>query len=99
MAERYKDPDMQEVIRRTIRAAMAEENVSYQALSSLLKDQGVAQNESTLRTKVSTGLMTTSLFIHILSALSIDNLAVDQLFARYLSLKAKPHDLGPVDTN
>lgn len=87
MVERYKDPDMQEAIRRSIRAAMAEENVSYSTLAQRLLEQGVSQNESTLRTKVSTGMMTTSLYIHILHSLNVSNLSIEELFSRYLSLK------------
>lgn len=87
MVERYKDPDMQEVIRRSIRSAMADENVGYSALSQRLREVGVVQNESTLRTKVSTGLMTTSLYIHILNALKVDTLSIKNLFSRYTQLK------------
>ncbi|WP_086930505.1 DUF6471 domain-containing protein [Agarilytica rhodophyticola] len=89
MVERYKDPEMQEVIKRYIRAAMAEENVSYSKLSERLRQVGVIQNESTLRTKVSTGLMTTSLYIHILNALDIDNLSIADLMQRYSRLRSE----------
>lgn len=87
MAERYKDPEMQEVIRRSIRSAMAEENVSYSVLSRRLRDVGVVQNESTLRTKVSTGLMTSSLYIHILQVLNVRSLNITELYTRYSQLK------------
>ena len=87
MVERYKDPVMQQVVRRTIRAAMAAESVTYQELTDRLMSVGVDQTPSTLRTKVATGVMTTSLFIHILSVLSVSELSIQDLVSKYQQMK------------
>ncbi|GLS24648.1 DUF6471 domain-containing protein [Marinibactrum halimedae] len=86
MSERYKDPVMQEVIRRTIRAAMVEENIGYRELSDRLAKAGVQQKESTLRTKISTGIMTSSLFLHLLHATKVRTLDMAALMMKYQNL-------------
>lgn len=87
MVARYKDPTMQEVIRRTLRAAMAESGDSYQDLANALERAGVHQSESTLRTKVTTGIMTTSLYLHILNALKVDSIDVGKMMNLYNKLR------------
>lgn len=89
MVERYKDPIMQEVVKRSVRAAMAEQGATYKSLSALLAAKGVEQTPSTLRTKVATGIMTTSLYIHILSVLKVHQLDIGSLMSRYEELRSQ----------
>ncbi|MEM9103181.1 MAG: DUF6471 domain-containing protein [Pseudomonadota bacterium] len=92
MAERFHDPIMQQVIKRSIRASMAEENITYKQLSQSLLGKGVIQSESTLRTKISTGVMSASLLMHLLDVLQVDALPIKQIMTKYGQLKKNSTD-------
>lgn len=89
MSERYNDDVMQAILKRYLRAAMAEENVTYRELAARLRTRGITQCESTLRTKISTGIFSTSLFIHILDTLEVEILDVGRLMEKHRKLKNK----------
>ena len=89
MTERYHDVIMQAVLKRYLRAAMAEENVTYRELAERLKNRGIVQCESTLRTKISTGIFSTSLFVHLLDVLEVEVVDVNRMMQKYQKLKNK----------
>lgn len=87
MTERYHDEWMQSALKRYLRSAMAEENITYRELSERLQTRGIVQCESTLRTKISTGIFSTSLFIHLLDVLEVEQLDVHRLMTKYQKLR------------
>jgi len=87
MTSLYKDAAMETLITRTIRAAMAQDGMSYADLSASLQDNGISQSESTLRSKVNNGTMAASLFLHILSCTSITALEIASFMEKYQRIK------------
>ncbi|MFK8018460.1 MAG: DUF6471 domain-containing protein [Pseudomonadales bacterium] len=85
----YKDPAMETLITRTIRAAMAQDGMSYADLVRLLEAKGIVQSESTLRSKVNNGTMAASLFLHLISCTSMQNIDLAGVLERYESIRAK----------
>ena len=78
MAKLFDSPQMRETIRRLIRSRMAYKGFEYKDLSSALKDLGVEQNESNLRSKVNNGSLGAQLFVYILLALEM-SLTLEQV--------------------
>jgi len=83
----YKDPAMETLITRTVRAAMAQEGMTYADLREALAKKGIQQSESTLRSKVNNGTMVTSLFLHIMSCTKVNAIELSELMVRYRSIK------------
>lgn len=83
----YKDAAMEKLITRTIRAAMAQDGMSYSSLCSALADKGIKQSESTLRSKVNNGTMGASLFLHIMSCTSAESLELQSIMTKYQTIK------------
>lgn len=75
----FNSPEMKETIRRTIRAQMVENSVSYKQLTERLEKLGVHQTESTLRSKVNNASMGAQLFLYIQMALGIENLDITHI--------------------
>lgn len=84
----YKDPAMQTLITRTIRSAMVAQGQTYANLSDSLAQRGIHQSVGTLRSKVNSGTMGASLFIHILVSLDSDVLDTDTLAKRYAAIQS-----------
>jgi len=83
----YKDAAMETLITRTIRAAMAQDGMTYADLSAALSNNGISQSESTLRSKVNNGTMGASLFLHILSCTSVESLEFNSVMTKYRAIK------------
>lgn len=76
MAQRLFDsPAMRETIRRLIRARMAYKGFEYKDLARALRELGIEQSESNLRSKVNNGSLGAQLFVFIL--LALDQRALD----------------------
>lgn len=75
----FNSPEMKETIRRTIRAQMVENSVSYKELTERLEKLGVHQTESTLRSKVNNASMGAQLFLYIQMALNIEVLDINHI--------------------
>lgn len=90
MTSLYKDAAMETLITRSIRAAMANDGMSYAKLSAALSDKGISQSESTLRSKVNNGTMAASLFLHIMSCTSVGSLDFENVMTKYQVLKNNP---------
>jgi len=83
----YKDPAMEKLITRTIRAAMAQDGLTYAGLSGALLEKGIIQSESTLRSKVNNGTLGATLFLHIMSCTSVRSLEFESVMTKYDNIK------------
>ncbi len=79
MAKLFDSPEMRETIRRLIRARMAYKGYEYKDLSRALRELGVDQQESNLRSKVNNGSLGAQLFVYILMALDQPTLELAQV--------------------
>ncbi|MEM8496631.1 MAG: DUF6471 domain-containing protein [Pseudomonadota bacterium] len=83
----YKDAAMETLITRTIRAAMAQEGMTYADLRQALAKNGIVQSESTLRSKVNNGTMAASLFIHVMNCTKANMIDLASLMGRYNAIR------------
>lgn len=80
MAQKLFDsPPMREAIRRLIRARMAYRGFEYKDLTRRLRELGIEQSESNLRSKVNNGSLGAQLFLYILLALDVKQLDMAQV--------------------
>ena len=75
----FESPVMATTIRRLLRSQMAAKGFEYKDLAKRLKDLGVDQRESTLRSKINNGTLGTQLFLYIQLALGIRDLHLGQV--------------------
>jgi hypothetical protein len=66
-------------VRRLLRSQMAAKGIEYKGLTKRLKELGVDQHESTLRSKINNGTLGTQLFLYIQLALDIRDLHMSQV--------------------
>ena len=79
MAKLFDSPEMRETLRRIIRSRMAYKGFEYRDLAAALKELGVHQNESNLRSKVNNGSLGAQLFVYILMAMDTPALELGQV--------------------
>ena len=80
MSNIYRDPHMQEAIRRTIRSLMVKNDVTYETLAKNLEDQyDIRHNPLTLKSKVNKGTIGAQLLIYVLLALDLKELHLGDL--------------------
>ena len=75
----FESPVMATTIRRLLRSQMAVKGFEYKDLAKCLKDLGVDQRESTLRSKIKNGTLGAQLFLYIQLALGIRDLHLSQV--------------------
>lgn len=75
----FDSPPMREAIRRLIRSRMAFRGFEYKDLARRLRELGVEQSESNLRSKVNSGSLGAQLFVYILMALDQSALELAQV--------------------
>jgi len=75
----FESPVMATTVRRLLRSQMAVKGYEYKDLAKCLKDLGVDQRESTLRSKINNGTLGTQLFLYIQLALGIRDLRLSQV--------------------
>jgi len=75
----FESPAMATTIRRLLRSQMAAKGFEYKDLAKNLKELGVDQRESTLRSKINNGTLGTQLFLYIQMALGIRDLHLNQV--------------------
>lgn len=92
MTSLYKDSAMEQLITRSIRAAMVQEGMTYADLAAALAKLGIKQSESTLRSKVSKGTMAASLFLHIMSCTNTEEIRLPEIMRKYQKLKTSNID-------
>jgi hypothetical protein len=66
-------------VRRLLRSQMAAKGIEYKDLAKRLKELGVDQRESTLRSKINNGTLGTQLFLYIQLALGTRDLHMSQV--------------------
>lgn len=95
MAQKLFDsPPMREAIRRLIRSRMALKGFEYRDLARRLRELGVEQSESNLRSKVNNGSLGAQLFVYLLLALDQKQLELDPVVEILEELRAA----GEADT-
>jgi len=75
----YSSPTMAITIKRLLRSQMAAKGLEYRDLCQLLKQYGVEQTESTLRSKVNTGTLGAQLFLYLQLAMGIRAVSTEQI--------------------
>ena len=88
----FDSPAMRETIRRLIRARMAYKGFEYKDLARRLRELGVEQSESNLRSKVNNGSLGAQLFVYILMALDQRSLEISQVEEILAELSAASGD-------
>jgi hypothetical protein len=66
-------------VRRLLRSQMVAKGIEYKDLAKRLKELGVDQRESTLRSKINNGTLGTQLFLYIQLALGTRDLHMSQV--------------------
>ena len=79
MAKLFDSPQMRETLRRLIRSRMAYKGFEYKDLCRALKELGVHQAESNLRSKVNNGALGAQLLMYILMAMDMQALDLNQV--------------------
>lgn len=75
----FESPVMATAVRRLLRSQMAAKGIEYKDLAKRLKDLGVDQRESTLRSKINNGTLGAQLFLYIQLALGVRDLHLSQV--------------------
>lgn len=79
MSKIFNSPEMNETIRRYFAVEKNVRGLDYRELSRRLAEAGVEQSEGNLRVKMTTGKLGTPLFLHLLMAMDVKQLDMDQL--------------------
>ncbi len=79
MSKTFNSPEMNETIRRYFAMEKSVRGLDYRELSRRLAEAGVEQSEGNLRVKMTTGKLGTPLFLHLLMAMGVKQLDMDQL--------------------
>ena len=83
MSKIFNSPEMNETIRRYFAMEKNMRGLDYRELSRRLAEDGVEQSEGNLRVKMTTGKLGTPLFLHLLMAMDIKQLDMEQLDGIY----------------
>lgn len=83
MAAFFHDESMSEVLKRLIKQQMQLKAYGYKELSEKLASRGVQQSPSNLSSKVSRGTLGAPLLMHMLAALGVDQLNINELDKLY----------------
>jgi len=75
----FESSVMATTVRRLLRSQMAAKGIEYKDLAKRLKELGVDQRESTLRSKINNGTLGAQLFLYIQLALRIRDLHLSQV--------------------
>ncbi len=75
----FESPVMAIAVRRLLRSQMAAKGIEYKDLTKGLKELGVDQRESTLRSKINNGTLGAQLFLYIQLALGVRDLHLSQV--------------------
>ena len=75
----FESPVMATTVRRLLRSQMAAKGIEYKDLAKRLKELGVDQRESTLRSKINNGTLGAQLFLYIQLALGVRDLHLSQV--------------------
>lgn len=75
----FESPVMAITVRRLLRSQMAAKGIEYKDLAKRLKELGIDQRESTLRSKINNGTLGTQLFLYIQLALGTRDLHMSQV--------------------
>ncbi|MDH3282426.1 MAG: DUF6471 domain-containing protein [Gammaproteobacteria bacterium] len=75
----FESPVMATAVRRLLRSQMAAKGIEYKDLANRLKELGVDQRESTLRSKINNGTLGAQLFVYIQLALGVRDLHLSQV--------------------
>jgi hypothetical protein len=70
---------MGKTVKRLIRSQMAAKSIEYKELVKRLENFDIYQNDSTLRTKISTGTMGVQLFLYIQLAMGVKQITLEQV--------------------
>ncbi|MBB6521108.1 DUF6471 domain-containing protein [Pseudoteredinibacter isoporae] len=88
MSKIFNSPEMNETIRRYFAMEKNMRGLDYRELSKRLADAGVEQSEGNLRVKMTTGKLGTPLFLHLLMAMDVKQLDMDQLSNIYEQVRS-----------
>ncbi|WP_299979658.1 DUF6471 domain-containing protein [uncultured Pseudoteredinibacter sp.] len=94
MSKIFNSPEMTETIRRYFAMEKSMRGLDYRELSRRLAEGGVEQSEGNLRVKMTTGKLGTPLFLHLLMAMGVKQLDMEQIDTIYqqvcIDLSTKP---------
>ena len=89
MSNVYRDLNMQEAVKRTVRSLMVKNGETYASLTKKLEMQyGIRHNPLTLKSKINKGTIGAQLYIYVLLALDLQELNLSELENLMLKYKS-----------